>query len=344
MCVGNSRADQTDKARGALLGLILGDAVGVAGGKVPDDGPLRCSSGAQLSCFTVDAMIRSHVRASIKGIGGSETSMAWYGYARWAALQGVTDVADRPEGPRPDGWLAQIPVMAERRGSAPATVNALRGRVMGTQEEPVGSSFGAHALTRALPIGLYPAGPRTGQLAAAVAATTHCGEAVHAAALGATLIRLLASGLGIGDACVAADEEYPESAGSPEGSPIAAAAEALHAAPGDPSMVAGLAPNGRATSALASGVYTALSLPGRDQVRDAVVFAASAGNRHGAAVAGAVLGALHGADALPGDWLSRCELVWVGDTLARDLVREITEVPAGSGYDDDTFWHHRYPG
>ena len=44
---------------------------------------------------------------------------------------------------------------------------------------------------------------------------------------------------------------------------------------------------------------------------------------------GALLGAVHGADALPVPILSRCELVWVADTLARDLHAVLTESPDG---------------
>jgi hypothetical protein len=39
-------------------------------------------------------------------------------------------------------------------------------------------------------------------------------------------------------------------------------------------------------------------------------------------------------------------LIWVADTLARDLVRQLTESPAGSEYAEatDPSWWDRYPG
>ncbi|MFG3601064.1 hypothetical protein [Micromonospora chersina] len=85
----------------------------------------------------------------------------------------------------------------------------------------------------------------------------------------------------------------------------------------------------------------------RYEVRDALTFAASAGTGgHAATVAGALLGAAHGPDALPVDWLSRLELVWVADILARDLVRQVTERPSGTEYTEgtDPRWWDRYPG
>lgn len=82
-------------------------------------------------------------------------------------------------------------------------------------------------------------------------------------------------------------------------------------------------------------------------MRDALVFAASAGDGgHVATVAGALLGAAHGAACLPVDWLARLELVWAGDTLARDLVQQVEEGPSGSEYTagPDSSWWERYPG
>ncbi|MFJ7096509.1 hypothetical protein ACIQWL_40770 [Streptomyces mirabilis] len=49
-------------------------------------------------------------------------------------------------------------------------------------------------------------------------------------------------------------------------------------------------------------------------------------------MAGALLGAAHGAEALPVGLVSRHELAWVLDTLARDLVAQLTDSPSGSEY------------
>ncbi|HEY0696184.1 MAG TPA: hypothetical protein VGD43_00060, partial [Micromonospora sp.] len=106
-------------------------------------------------------------------------------------------------------------------------------------------------------------------------------------------------------------------------------------------------PDATAMSALSGGVYVALSLPLPDQVREALSFAASAGDGgQVATVAGALLGTAHGVDALPVDWLSRLELAWVGDILARDLVAEFGLGPPGSGRSGaaDRRWWDRYPG
>lgn len=73
----------------------------------------------------------------------------------------------------------------------------------------------------------------------------------------------------------------------------------------------------------------------------ALAFAATAPDGDSvAAAAGALLGALYGVDVRP------VELVWVMDTLARDLVLADHHQPAGDGYGPpkEPSWWDRYPG
>ncbi|WP_196467463.1 hypothetical protein [Planomonospora sp. ID91781] len=80
---------------------------------------------------------------------------------------------------------------------------------------------------------------------------------------------------------------------------------------------------------------------------EALTFAAAAPDGDSVtAVTGALLGALYGVDIWPVELISRLELVWVMDTLARDLALQITESPAGGEYEsgEDPFWWDRYPG
>jgi hypothetical protein len=59
-----------------------------------------------------------------------------------------------------------------------------------------------------------------------------------------------------------------------------------------------------------------------------------------------LLGAVHGVSALPVDLVSRLELAWVVDTLARDVVVKLLDSPGGSQYAParDATWWDRYPG
>ncbi|MBM2618758.1 ADP-ribosylglycohydrolase family protein [Actinoplanes sp. LDG1-06] len=288
-------------ARGCILGLLLGDALGAAkeGAATKTAGAAtKATSAGQLACFTVEGIIRASVRASHHGGISHPPGVVWNAYLRWATIQGIPGVPARDK----NGWLAHVPALAERRGSAPATVAALQGITERT-------STGAHALTRTLPAGLVALwGMDAARLAHGIAATTHADEAADVAAMGATAVAALAQGRKV-------EIDLPEKKDE------------------------------RAVSALAGGIAILRAFPRPDQVRDALVAAVAKGP-HVATVAGALLGTAHGVDALPVDWVSRLELAWVGDVLARDLVAEFEEHPSGSEYEPapDGRWWNRYPG
>lgn len=371
-------ARQLPQVRGALLGLVLGDAVGATRGKVPDQGLLTSTCGAQLACYTVEGLIRAWTRAKLKGIC-HPPSVVWHAYHRWAAGQKILGIKrwGAQDEDWPDGWLADVPALAQRRGSAPATVFALQQQVAGTPQEPAGTSLGAHALTRSLLAGIGEWGANHGRLAAEIAALTHHGEAVSAAAAGATIIGFATDGRTIShsvedarklwavrqlESDLTAEDNAVASSTGPVTAALETALAAARSSPGRPSVLARLMPDKRAVSALAGGIYAALSAtvgrsspPTPDDLRAALFLAAAAGNGpHAAAVAGAMLGAAYGVDSLPIDWLSRLELAWVADNLAHDTVRQFTGHPAGADLlfltavteqpDSDPDWLHRYPG
>ena len=333
-------------ARGTLLGLILGDAVGATGGNVPDSGILPATSGGQLACFTVEGLIRADVRSALRGIGHTPT-MVWQAYGRWAALQGVVPLDEAKAARWPDGWLADVPVLREARGTAPATVAALRERPTEASQGAARSSVGPRAVTRVLPVGLYARAGEAAQLAAEVAALTHRDEAVVAAAIGASAVQRLSEGETLARAMAAAEEHGARASAGAALTMLPAAIQAGRTAPREAAQLTRFTPDDAAASVLAGGVYVALSFPEPESIQEALVFAARANDGgHVATVAGTLLGAAHGPDALPVDWLSRLELVWIADTLARDLVRQMTKTPAGTEYTEptDPHWWNRYPG
>ena len=170
------------RVRGLLLGLAMGDTLGRDHGRLPAEGPLRAGVSTQLGCFTAEGTIRALVRGAHKGIC-HPPSVVWHAYCRWAALQGLEARRWGSGGEAwPDGWLAQVPVLAERRGSAPATVAALAQAEMGTAEEPTTSSRGCHALTRTLPVAVIGAAhgyEQAAQWAREIAALTHGDPQAH---------------------------------------------------------------------------------------------------------------------------------------------------------------------
>jgi ADP-ribosylglycohydrolase len=312
-----------------------------------------------LACFTVEGLIRACVRGSHKGIC-HPPSVVWHAYCRWAAGQGIERERFRrrwaPGGAGqvwPDGWLADVPVLAERRGSAPATVTALTGLEQGTVERPVTASRGCHALTRTLPVGVLPAG-REGSAwvrwAGELAALTHGDAAAQsAAAAAAVLVGHCLHGASVPHALAAGTEAVQAARDLPGGlaARLAGAREHAERQPADPARLALLAPDATAEAVLLGGVYVAASFPDRADAGAALRFAAGAPHGEGVGcVTGALLGAAHGADALPTDLVSRLELAWVLDVLARDLVAELTDSPGGGEYTEakDPSWPTRYPG
>ncbi|GGK86890.1 ADP-ribosylglycohydrolase family protein [Mangrovihabitans endophyticus] len=317
-------------ARGLLLGLLLGDAVGSANGRVAAAGSLPAGTGGQLACWTMEGLIRSHVRGVQRGVT-DPVAMLLSGYARWAAVRG-----ERP-GPV-DGWLAGVPALAQRRGAGLAAL----------APSPATGGPDAYALIPALPIGLCDWWPG---LARQIAAGMRSGPAVGAAGLAAELVGALARGEAL-DAAVrtASLAAAPGQAGSGQAGlgqagsgtadvDLARAVALARTGNGEPDIIRGLAPRPSAVNALTGGVYAAATAGEPGGIRAALLLAASTQDGgHTATVTGALLGLMHGPDRLPLDWLGRLELVWPGDTLARDLVRQADERPA------DGPWWERYPG
>jgi ADP-ribosylglycohydrolase len=318
----------------------------VARGNVPTTGPLAASSAGQLACFTVEGLIRAHVRGMHKGMC-HPPSVVWYAYKRWAASRGELATKADDAWWRRSGWLVDVPMLAERRGPAPATVAALRAGRQGSVERPAGSSQGAHALIRTLPAGLCDWWSGQYGLAAEIAASTHAGTAVTAAAAGACLITLLCRGQPLDDAVATVQAGLPRSGTAMLRADLTTVICTARAQAGNETTLRQLASAGDASSALTGGLYAVAHAHRPEQAPEALMFAACAGDGgHAAAVAGAILGAIHGPECIPTNWLARLELVWVGDTLARDLARQIAESPSGTEFapaNDDSWWN-RYPG
>ncbi len=351
------------KARGLMLGLVLGDSLGGLRGQVPvGTSPLRSTVAGQLTCTTVEGLIRALIRGRAKGVC-NPVSVVWHALVRWAWRQGVlpdeTAAAWRSGAPTwPDGLLSDVPVMGERRGSAPATIAALKQKDHGRRDAPTTNSAGYHGLVRTLPVALMGhTWLRLHELAQDVAALTHGAQTGHLPAADAVLF--IAEALKTGDVHAAADDGLRAVAEARRPHPLiedykAAVVAGIQAADNGPDPHR-LRKRRAALPALLDALYVISAFPDRQQVSKALSFAAEHGTTGTTATVGALLGACHGSDALPTEAVSRLELAWVADVLAQDIVRELIEAPSDAtehvepgfvqfGDDPETWWWERYPG
>lgn len=338
--------------RGLVLGLALGESVG-RGLHTHPSGIIRAGVSAQLSAFTTEGLIRAMVRMSHKGIC-SPPDVIWHAYRRWAKGQGIAIApiaSDAIPSGGTDGWLKDVPALRRRRGNSPSTVAALTSGRLGTPERPTSHSMGCQGLTRVMPTAVLALGGRTEQavdLARRVTALTH-GSPVG--------LDVTAAGITVAAHCLRspdAQDGLHEGANATQHLPLTGYARdgylavlGLDYGTGSLARLREIAPDKTARSALLGGMYVASTYPHPHQFTEALHFAARApdGDSVGA-ITGALLGASHGASQLPVDLVSRHELAWVLDTLARDAVLELTDSPGGSQYEEprDRQWLNRYPG
>lgn len=347
------------KVRGLMLGLALGDAIGAKRSDIPATGPLEAGAATQLAAWTTEGMLRAATRYGGNVLGNS-TGTVLGAYQRWAMLRGgmpstpdwhpLVDLDSTVVG----GWLLDVPAMAQTRGSSPSTFAAI---LSGTPTQ----SQGCQALLRGLPIAALAgptmarnAGPEElAQYACSVADITHRHPrgrvAVHLSATMAVMClreqRSVPAAIRAGMELSVAGEAHRETY---------SAFQQGVSAPCVPQTLERLAPDKSAVSALAGGIYVALSFPEADAIAQALEFAGWAPDGDSvAAVAGAFLGAVHGYEALPVALTSRLELGWVTDQLAADLARQVITNQAGAGWKSespdpepplDPWWDTRYPG
>jgi ADP-ribosylglycohydrolase len=297
----------------------------------------------QLTLFTVDGLIRAQVRRD---------TGAWHpptdlhrAYRRWLATQHDWGPDERRED---DGWLAREEWLYARRDPARALLLGLGDAAMGTVEAPKNpTEDGPEAAARSAPFGLLVGWePQlVVQLAVECAAHTH-GHPV--AGLSAGAYAVIVHGLARGQSLDGAVQQALALLAARPGHPPVS--DALQHALGavrqglpTPVRVTELLGEGTAAGALGAAVYCALV--GED-VRHGLRLAVNHDGPSGAvgALAGGLLGALHGETALPPAWLAELEGRPTILELADDFAMEMTQGPAlHSPAGASPGWLARYP-
>lgn len=359
------------RVRGLVLGLALGDAVGSKTPHVPAAGPLEAGVATQLAAWSIEATLRNLTRYG--RLHPHLDDIGRYAYQRWGLLRGLEPrdrdawhpffwPGDDPQHASTRGWLIDDPAMRHLRGSSPSTEEALASGM------PV-ESAGCNGMLRALPIAamaliqydycggrLRPDEARTEaqEWARNLALLTHDDGQRQNATVVAThvLIEALTATDELKWAIKRATYDSHEPL-YPVNADLAGALSEGFLAPRATRTLERLAPDRTSWSALAGGLYAAVSFPDGDTIADAIDFAGSAPDGDSvAAFTASILGARYGVAALPQSWLSRLELGRVMDRLACDLVAELIERQGGTAWKDDfgehevidPGWNLKYPG
>ncbi len=165
------------RIRGSLLGGAIGDALGYQiefkkGIKDKEvtrfNGKGIISDDTQMTLFTANALIWRETRGSLRGIAMMPVDAIYYGYLDWLDTQNNT------QGERKITWIKEIPELNIPRAPGNTCITALSSGIKGTIEEPINNSKGCGTVMRVAPLGLYIKDENTaGKLAAESSALTH---------------------------------------------------------------------------------------------------------------------------------------------------------------------------
>ena len=323
-----------ERIRGCLIGGAVGDALGApvefhslaqieAGLNTPAGG-VRAYAEAfgrlgaitddtQMTLFTAEGLLRAQNRQIRYGLGAPEGAV-FRAYLRWLGTQ-------LNSGPptRPDGWLAGLPGLYERRAPGNTCMSALRAGLMGRPERPINNSKGCGGVMRVAPVGLAPMWDPW-DLGCAVAATTHTHPLgfLPAGALALILAELM-RGASISKAVECAVARVRK---DPRGGLLLDLVDrAMYAAElgeRSPQQVAALGEGWVAEEALAIGIYSAAVV---DDFTDGVALAVTHGGDSDStgSIAGQLLGCHLGIQAIPDRLQQDLELREVIERVSQDL-------------------------
>jgi ADP-ribosylglycohydrolase len=356
--------------RGCLLGGAVGDALGApvefmsieeirgrfGPGGIVDyttafDRQGAITDDTQMSLFTADGLLRAHVKSAVEG-NANVSAIVAHAYQRWLVTQGES----APLIPADDaGWIGGVAELRARRVPGHTCLKALAAMpALGARAR--NDSKGCGGVMRVAPVGLYcarapgssdqRAARRSFDLACELAGLTH-GHPTGQVAAGAfaAIVALLAREWELDEAI---EEALPLVERRPLGTETKAAIDRAVrlARSGEPSAekLGTLGEGWIAEEALAIALYCALAAP---DFTSGVLLAV---NHNGdsdstGAIAGNLLGTLHGVENIPRKWLSGLELGREIAAIADDLAT-YPDWPIGEFMDDteaSSYWRTRYP-
>lgn len=317
------------------------------------DGVAEISADTQLTLFTATGLLLGTTRGMTRGIGGIGPDYPAFSYLDWYRTQ-------TEEYPLPReyqySWLSNLPEMFKRRTHGSTCMSALARRTcgeLGRIDHPLNQSKGCAGVVRVAPIGIYLNDHRyynseadVDMLGAEVAAITHGHELGYIPA--AMLVHIIARITGCGDTILEAVEDslikvpslFPDSKHMRELTSLIFKAMLLSQQNlNDLDAIHQLGEGWVAEEALAIAVYCALKY--EDNFERGVLAAVNhdGDSNSTGAIAGNILGAALGFDAIPPRFTDKLELKDVIIEIAGDLHHDCQI----SEYDmDDELWVSKY--
>nr|WP_280553527.1 ADP-ribosylglycohydrolase family protein [Halomonas sp. 25-S5] len=361
-----------ERFTGCLLGGAVGDALGAPvefmsrqkiverfgtegiGEYAPAFGELgRITDDTQMTLFTAEGLLRANVRGSLRGMCHPPSVIA-HAYLRWLVTQGGKPTPEIREGvldhslEEAPGWLIQHRDLHHRRAPGNTCLSALQA-MSSLGDKAINNSKGCGGVMRVAPVGLYlwpirDVG-RAFELACEAAAITHGHPSgiLPAGVLAEVILQLL-HGNTLPIALELAKEELQNHDDHLETLQFLITAIELADSNLSPEQsISFLGEGWVAEEALAIAVYCALVAK---DFRHGVMLAV---NHDGdsdstGAIAGNLLGVMHGVDAIPASWLEPLELRKVITEVALDLLAvNEWDVDEMGGKDNDWVWD-KYPG
>ena len=357
-----------DKFRGCLIGGAVGDALGYPVEFMEDadifrkygesgvteydlyKGTAQISDDTQMTLFTATGLLLGTTRGMLRGIMGAYEDYIRYSYKDWYRTQ--TEHYPLPEDYH-YSWLVNVPELFSRRAPGNTCMSAFGSNENGSVKHPINRSKGCGGVMRVAPIGLYFSEKRmpierSDMIGAEAAAITHGHELgwLPAAVL-VHIIRHLVENEGesilaaVQDARFTLPDVYPEAEKMDELQALLQKAIDLSKSElDDLDAIRELGQGWVGEEALAIAIYCALKHP--DSFEDAIVVAVnhSGDSDSTGAIAGNIMGAALGLQAIPEKYLEKLELRDVILELADDLFNDCQMEEYGDY--EDPVWEAKY--
>ena len=290
-------------------------AYGRDAGAVTDD--------TQMTLFVAEGLVLA-ARAGALHRPSERLRILHRAHLRWLHTQGAASRHPSFAGALQEGWLVGVRELHSQRAPGNTCVAGLRAAHMGRREHPLNTSKGCGGVMRGAPAGLALDVDDPFRLGCEVAALTH-GHPTGQLAAGflAQLVRDLVAGAPLREACVDALEELRRWPACDETARAVERALALAAgsSPPRPETVETLGGAWVAEEALAVALYCALAA---STLEGALLLAVNHGGDSDStgSIAGQIVGAIRGEEAIPARWLERLELREVVAGVADALWQE----------------------